>query len=82
MDELSPAPIPHAEPPTPPPGGPDALPLDPEDKGQPHDLEPAKNPAVDGMPAEVAKAEPSQDGAQPDPGRDTTGADADAGSVD
>lgn len=60
MAELPPQPTPKAEPPTPAPGGPDALPVDPDGLGQPRDLEPEHNPAVEGMPAEVAQTEPPQ----------------------
>ncbi len=55
MSDLPAQPSPTAEPPTPAPGGPDAMPMDPQDRGQAKDLDPTRNPAVnDVVPDEVA----------------------------
>lgn len=55
MSELKPKPEPVVEKPELKPGGPDALPDDPQDRGQPRDLEPERNPGVNrAVPDEVA----------------------------
>lgn len=54
MSELAPRPEPVAEAPVLRPGGPDALPDDPQDRGQTRDLHPEDNPAVnDVVPDEI-----------------------------
>ena len=54
-------PEPRAEKPVLKPGGPDALPDDPQDRGQPRDLEPERNPGVnDALPDEIAADDDKQ----------------------
>ncbi|MGN0063666.1 MAG: hypothetical protein ACI379_05445 [Nocardioides sp.] len=76
MSELAPKPEPVAERPVLKPGGPDALADDPQDRGQPRDLDPQENPAVnDVVPDEVAAPDDKDQAPSGD-------ADAEAGATD
>ncbi len=58
---MSDHPEPIAEKPILKPGGPDALPDDPQDRGQPRDLDPERNPGVkDTLPDEIAADDDKQ----------------------
>jgi hypothetical protein len=56
MSDLSPKPDPFTEEPQLRPGGPDALPRDPDGSGLPRDLDPDSNPSVnDELPDEITE---------------------------
>lgn len=83
MSDLPEKPAPVTEEPQLRPGGPDALPVDPDGKGLGRDLPPNQNPAVDDvLPEEIAEQEPKDQSPSGEADSQEKGEDAEAGQVD